>query len=87
MSVLAPMPLLDDFFIQYNLGQAVLFLFILSLPAGVVRGSRKISAINAGLFGLLFIIIPSMGAGPIHYAFLGIILLVVAPMLYITARR
>lgn len=81
------MPLLDDFLIQYNLAQAVLLLFILSLPAGVVQGSRKITAINAALFGVLFITLPSMGAGPVHYAFLGIILLVFAPMWYVMATR
>lgn len=83
----APMPLLDDFLIQYELGQALLLLFILVLPAGYVRGSRKITAINVTTFGLLFIIVPSIGGGSIDYAFLGIILLVLGPVLYATARR
>lgn len=83
----APMPLVDDFLLNYNVGQAILLLFILSLPAGYVQGSRKITAINFALFGTLFIIVPSIDGGPVHYAFLGIALLVVGPLLYTTAKR
>ena len=83
----APMPLIDDFLIQYELGQAVLLLFILSLPVGYVRKSWKITGINAIMFGVLFIIVPSLGGGEVHYAFLGIALLVIGPMLYISGDR
>lgn len=83
----APMPLIDDFLVQYNIGQAVLLLFILALPAGYVQGSRKITSINLITFGLLFVIVPSIGGGPVHYAFLGVALLVIGPVLYTTARR
>ena len=87
MSALVPMPLVDDFLINYNIGQVVLLLFILALPVGYVQGSRKITAINTALFGILFIIVPSIGGGPVHYAFLGVGLLVVGPLLYATAGR
>ena len=82
----APMPLVDDFLLNYNLGQAFLLLFILSLPAGYVRGSWRITAINFALFGVLFMVIPSIGGGPSHYAFLGLALLVIAPILFATSR-
>ena len=83
----APMQLIDDFLLNYNVGQALLLLFILALPAGYVQGSRKITAINLMLFGALFIAIPSIDGGENYYAFLGIGLLVLGPMLYSTARR
>mgnify|MGYP006289153995 CR=1 FL=1 len=83
----APMQLLDDFLINYNIGQALLLLFVLSLPVGYVRGSRKITAINLALFGAIFVVIPSIGGGSSLFAFLGIALLVLAPMLYATAER
>lgn len=83
----APMPLVDDFLLNYNVGQAVLLLFLLALPAGYVQGSRKITAINLILFGAIFIIIPSIDGGPSHYAFLGVGLLVLGPMVYATAER
>jgi len=83
----APMPIVDDFLLNYNLGQIVLFLFIVSLPVGYLQGSRQITAINLALFGTIFIIIPAIDAGPSHYAFLGIALLVIGPVLFATARR
>ena len=83
----APMQLLDDFLINYNIGQALLLLFLLSLPVGYVRGSRKITAINLALFGAIFVVIPSIDGGSNLFAFLGIALLVLAPMLYATAER
>jgi len=83
----APMQILDDFLINYNVGQAILLVFILSLPVGYVRGSRKITAINFALFGAIFVIIPSIDGGSVLFAFLGVALLVLGPMLYATAER
>ena len=85
--MLVPLQVLDDFLLNYNVGQALLLLFILSLPAGYVQGSRKITAINLILFGAIFIVIPSIGGGETYYAFLGIGLLVLGPMVYSTAER
>lgn len=87
MSPFAPMPLIDDILLQYNVGQVVLLLFILSLPVGIVRSSRKIASVNFILFGLLFAIIPSIGGGPVYFALLGLLLLVIGPVFYTTASR
>lgn len=87
MLSLVPMQLLDDFLINYNLGQVILLLFVLALPVGYVMGSRKITAINLVLFGTLFIVVPSIGGGPSYYAFLGVALLVLGPLLFTTAKR
>lgn len=87
MLSLAPLQLLDNFLLDYDLAHALLLLFVLALPAGYVRGSRKITAINFALFGAIFIAVPSMGAGANYYAFLGVALLVLGPMLYATAER
>lgn len=81
------MQFVDNILINYNVGQALLLLFVISLPAGYVQGSRKITAINLMLFGALFIVIPSIGGGEDYYAFLGIALLVLGPVLYATANR
>lgn len=79
--------LLDDFLLNYEIGQAVLLLFILALPAGIIKQSWKITAINLMLFGVLFAIVPSIGGGSVYYAFLGIALLVVGPMVYVSGSR
>ena len=81
-----PLPLIDDFLIKYNIGQALLLLFILSVLAALPLGSRKILSINAIAFGLIFVVTPASLA-PLHYKFLGLALLIVAPLLYVTARR
>ena len=87
MLELAPLQVIDDFLLNFNIGQVVLFLFVLSLPAGYVQGSRKITAINAILFGVLFLVVPSIGGGPGYFAYLGLALLVIGPVLFATARR
>ena len=82
----APLPLIDDFLINYNVGQALLLLFVLSVLAAIPLGSRKVLSLNAITFGLIFVLTPASLA-PIHFKFLGIALLVVAPLLYTTASR
>ncbi|MFC4447938.1 hypothetical protein [Halorussus aquaticus] len=80
------MPLIDDFLLKYNVGQVLLLAFVLSVVAAIPLGSRKVLSLNAITFGLLFVVVPSSLA-PLHYKFLGIALLVVAPVLYVTARK
>ncbi|USZ67541.1 hypothetical protein NGM10_12485 [Halorussus salilacus] len=80
-----PMPLIDDFLTQYNVGQALLLVFVLSVLGAIPLGSRKVLSLNAITFGLIFLLTP-ISLAPIHYKFLGIALLVVAPLLYTTAR-
>ncbi|WP_135824264.1 hypothetical protein [Halorussus ruber] len=86
MTQFVPLPLIDDFLINYNVGQALLLLFVLSVLAAIPLGSRKVLSLNAITFGLLFVVTPASLA-PLHYKFLGIALLVAAPLLYSTARR
>lgn len=81
-----PLPLLDDFLIDYNVGQALLVAFVLAVLAVLPLKSRKMLSINVILFGLIFLLTPASLA-PLEFKFLGIALLVVGPMLYITARR
>ena len=81
-----PLPLIDDFLINYNVGQALLVLFVVSVLAMFPLGSRKMLSLNAIAFGLIFVLTPASLA-PLHYKFLGIALLVAAPLLYTTATR
>ncbi|WP_336036384.1 hypothetical protein [Halobacterium yunchengense] len=84
-----PLPLIDDFIAQYHVGHALLALFALSVVGSIPLGSRKIVSANALLFGLLFLVTPGseLGSDPFTFRFLGIALLVVAPILYTTARE
>lgn len=81
-----PLPLLDDFLIDYNVGQALFVGFVLAILAVLPMRSRKVLSLNVILFGLIFVLTPASLA-PLQFKFLGIALLVVGPMLYITAQR
>jgi hypothetical protein len=81
-----PLPLVDDFLLKINVGDAVFALFAISLLVSIPLKSRKVLSLNSILFGVLFLLLVSMGA-PATYAYLGVVLLVVAPLLYTTAGR
>lgn len=85
MAPLTPLPLIDDFLIQFNVGQALLVVFVLAVLGSIPLGSRKVLALNLITFGLIFLLTPGSLA-PIHYKFLGIALLVLSPVLYVTAE-
>lgn len=84
-----PLPLVDDFLASYHVGHALLVLFVVSIVGTIPLGSRKIVSVNALLFGVLFLVSPisQLGSDPFVYRFLGIALVVLAPVLYTTARE
>lgn len=84
-----PLPLVDDFLLNYHVGHALVLLFVVSVVGALPTGSRKVLSANTILFGLLFLVTPAsmLGESPFVYRFLGIALAVVAPLLYTTARR
>lgn len=81
-----PLQIIDNFLLNYNVGQAILFLFILSTLATLPLKSQKIVGLNTVAFGLLFLLTPD-SMEPVHFKFLGIALLFVGPFLVITAKR
>ncbi|RXK51922.1 hypothetical protein [Halorientalis pallida] len=82
-----PLQVIDNFLLQYNVGQALLAIFILSALAALPLKSQRVYAMQFLGFGLLFLLTPqSMLAKP-HWKFLGIALLVLAPMVYVTAKK
>ncbi|HET7322948.1 MAG TPA: hypothetical protein VFJ06_01305 [Halococcus sp.] len=81
-----PLQVVDNFLLQYNLGQVLLVIYVLALLAALTQRSAKIIALQTVTFGLIFMLVPSINA-PGHYLYLGIALLMVAPMVFVTARR
>ena len=83
-----PLPIIDDFLANYHLGHVLVLLLVLSVVGTLPLGSRKVVSLNATLFGLLLIVIPGsmMGESVFTYRFLGIVLVVAAPILFVTAR-
>ncbi len=82
-----PLQVIDNFLLQYNVGQVLLAIFVLSALAALPLKSQRVYAMQFLGFGLLFLLTPqSMLAKP-HWKFLGIALLVLAPMVYMTAKK
>ena len=81
-----PLQVIDSFLLEYNVGQALLLGFILSVAGTLPLKSRKVLSIVTVTFGVIFMLTPQ-GLVPIHYLFLGIVLVVVGPLLYVTANR
>ncbi|WP_435144443.1 hypothetical protein [Halobaculum sp. P14] len=79
-----PLQVIDSFLLDYNVGQALLLGLILTTVA-TLPVSRKALALNTVLFGVLFLLTPQTLV-PTHYLFLGILLIVVGPLVYVTAR-
>lgn len=77
-----PLQVIDSFLLNYNVGQALLLGFVLTTLALLPLKSLKAVAINAALFGVIFLLTPQALAPP-HYLFLGIALVVVGPMLFV----
>jgi len=92
-----PLQILDSFLLNYNIGDAFVVIFVLGLLATLPLGSRKLVTLHVIAFGLLFLLTPSSAmsvdgsthllGGPFQYKMLGLGLLLVGPVLYVTADR
>lgn len=96
MATPVPLQAIDSFLLKYNVGDALLLVFGLALVAALVVRSRKVLALQSGLFGVIFVATPtsmfvaaenSLLSEPIAYKSLGLVLVFAAPILYATARR
>ena len=78
-----PLQVVDSFLLDYNVGQALLLGFILATVATLLL-SRKVFALTTIAFGVLFLLVPQ-ALVPVHYLFLGIVLVVVGPLLFVVS--
>jgi hypothetical protein len=93
-----PLQVIDSFLLQYNVGDALVAVFILGLLATLPLKSIKLTMLHVIGFGALFLLLPGsmlgVDSGGAHllgsvlqYKMLGLGLLVVGPVLYTTASR
>jgi hypothetical protein len=82
-----PLQIIDNFLLQYNVGQALLAMFVLSLLAALPLKSRKVISIQFMSFGLIYMLTPQSLLEASYWKFLGIALLMLGPMVYMTARK
>lgn len=78
--------LMDDFLLNYNVGQVLLVAFVLTILGTLPLKSRRIIAINCLLFGLIFLVTP-ISLSSLAFKFLGVVLILVGPLLYVTGTR
>lgn len=81
-----PLQVIDRFLLDYNVGQALLLVFFLGAVGVLPLKSQKLLALHVTAFGLLFILTPQ-SLVPVHYLFLGVALMLVGPILYVTGRQ
>jgi hypothetical protein len=91
-----PLQVIDGFLLKLNLGDALLVGFALGIPAVLLKKSGRLLSLHTILFGLLILIMPGSMYEPqelsfmssiLEYKLVGIVLLVVAPVLYATAKK
>lgn len=76
-----PLQVVDSFLLDYNVGQALLLGFVLAAVATLLV-SRKVFALTLVAFGVIFLLTPQTLV-PVHYLFLGIVLVVVGPLAFV----
>lgn len=83
-----PLQVIDNFLLQYHVGQALVLVFVLATLGVLPLKSRKILGLQTLAFGLIFLVTPAslMNSEPL-YKFFGIALLVVGPFLVIMGER
>jgi VIT1/CCC1 family predicted Fe2+/Mn2+ transporter len=84
--VTPPLQVIDSFLLKYNVGQVLLLAFVLTTVGTLPLKSRRLVALIVTTFGVIFLLTP-VSLMPTHYLFLGIALVVVGPMLYVTGDR
>jgi len=87
MLELVPLQIIDSFLLQYHFGHVFVLLLVLSVVGVLPTGSMRALSLNLGAFGLLFLATPtSMLGNDVVYKLLGVVLLVVAPLVYTLAE-
>lgn len=92
-----PLQVIDGFLLNYNLGDALLVAFVLGILAVIPLKSWKVFTLHLLTFGLIFFLTPSamfgveptgnhLLASALQYKLLGLGLLLVSPVLYITTE-
>ena len=83
-----PLQLVDELLLPFHLGHVALALLVLTVPAGLVKGSGKLVGLILVAFGGLLVAVPSIDSDAgVLFAVIGILLMVVGPIVYSTSAR
>lgn len=81
-----PLQLVDTILLNYNIGQLMLVGFVLTTLGALPLKSQQLIGLNTILFGIIFVLTPA-SLMPSYYLFLGLTLIVIGPIVYVTARE
>lgn len=91
-----PLQVVDSLLFNYNVGDVLLLVAVLGAVGILVQRSNKLFGVHLLTFGLLFVVLPgnmlepkagSLLASVAMYKFVGLTLLVLAPVIYAVSRR
>ena len=91
-----PLQVIDSFLLNYNVGDVLLLVTVLGAVGIFLQRSNKILGLHLLSLGLLFLVLPggmlepaagSLLPSQLMYKFVGLALLVVAPVIYAVGRR
>jgi len=79
-----PLQVIDGILRQYSVAHVILLLFVGALLAGLLKKSMKLTGLQLTAFGLLFFLTP-ISTHPMWFQYLGLGLIIVGPVVFITA--
>lgn len=91
-----PLQVIDGFVSSYNVGDVLLLVLVLGGIGILLVRSNKLFGLHLLVFGLLFVVLPegmlepelgSVFATAATYKFVGLALIVLAPVIYAVSRR
>jgi Na+/phosphate symporter len=85
--MLVPLQVIDDFLLQYHVGQVLVLVFVLGLLATLPLKNRTAIGLHVVVFGLIFLLTPlSLMGSDVTYKLAGLALLFVGPMIIVVGR-
>lgn len=94
--MLTPLQVVDSFLLNYNVGDVLLLVTVLGAVGIFLQRSNKVLSLHLLSLGLLFLILPANMFEPAGgsllgtiamYKFVGLGLMVVAPVIFAVSRR
>lgn len=82
-----PLQVIDNFLLQYHVGQVLVLVFVLGLLGTLPLRSKTITGMHVAMFGLVFVIAPlSMMGNDVIYKLVGVGLIFIGPMVVIVGE-
>lgn len=79
-----PLQVIDNFLLNYHVGQVLVLVFVLGLLGTLPLRSKTVTGLHVAIFGLVFVMTPlSVLGNDVIYKLVGIGLIFIGPMVVI----